>query len=59
MPYTLGYTGKDDTLMRNYIETAKHLWQQHTDAPPVTAIGSLIGTHAGPGGVAIAFFAKA
>jgi DegV family protein with EDD domain len=58
MPYALGFTGKDDTLLTGYIENAKRIWQSHTDKLPVTAIGSLIGTHAGPGAVAVAFFSK-
>lgn len=58
MPYTLGYTGRDDTLLIGYMENAKRIWTKHTTELPVTVIGSLIGAHAGPGAVAAAFFAK-
>ena len=34
------------------------LWTDGTDTLPCTAIGSVIGTHAGPGAVAVAFFKK-
>lgn len=55
-PFTLGYTGLDDTLIRQYIEHSKSIWEGHVKELPVTTIGGTIGTHVGPGAVAVAFF---
>lgn len=57
-PYTLGYTGTSDHLLRKYIDDSTDLWQGHTDHLPVSTIGGTIGTHIGPGGIAVAFFCK-
>lgn len=56
-PILLGYTGLDDTLLQKYIEDSKALWEDGTSSLETTMIGSVIGTHAGPGAVAVAFFA--
>ncbi len=57
-PVLLGYTGLSDILLQKYIEDSKHLWVDGADALNTTVIGSVIGTHAGPGAVAVAFFRK-
>ena len=57
-PVLLGYTGLSDVLLLKYIEDSKHLWAQGLQEVPYTTIGSVIGTHAGPGAVAVAFFKK-
>ena len=57
-PVLLGYTGLSDALLQKYIQDSKHLWEDGTDSLRTTAIGSVIGTHAGPGAVAVAFFRK-
>ena len=51
-PYLLGYTGTESTLLEKYIAESGDLW---ADAD-TTIIGSVIGTHAGPGAFATAFF---
>ena len=58
LPLALGYTGLSDVLLQKYIRDSAHLWQDYTDALPVSIIGGAIGTHVGPGGVAVAFFHK-
>ena len=55
-PLLLGYTGLSDTLLRKYIADSEALWQGNVDALPVSIVGSVVGTHAGPGAVAVAFF---
>lgn len=55
-PLLLGYTGISDVLLRKYIEDSKALWASGTDSLRTTAVCSVIGTHAGPGAVAVAFF---
>lgn len=57
MPLALGYTGLDDTLLKKYIEDSRNLWAGHKESElPVHTIGATIGTHVGPGAVAVAFF---
>ena len=57
-PLLLGYTGLSDVLLQKYICDSAHLWRDGTDNLRYTCIGSVIGTHAGPGAVAVAFFKK-
>ena len=57
-PLLLGYTGMSDVLLQKYIRDSAFLWADHLVDLPQTIIGSVVGTHAGPGAVAVAFFAK-
>ena len=57
-PVLLGYTGLSDMLLKKYVQDSAALWQEHVDNLPVASIGSVVGTHAGPGAVAVAFFAS-
>lgn len=57
-PLLLGYTGLSDVLLQKYIEDSKALWEHSKTKLNTTAIGSVIGTHVGPGAVAVAFFKK-
>lgn len=58
MPYLLGYTGIEDTLLRDYISASFDFWCTLNASPRQTPIGSVVGTHAGPGAYAVAFFRK-
>ena len=55
-PVLLGYTGISDALLLKYIEDSKHLWENNLEEVRFETVGSVIGTHAGPGAVAVAFF---
>lgn len=57
MPYRLAYSGLDDTMLQKYIVDNDSLWKEHAKELPITTIGSTIGTHAGPGAIAVSFFA--
>ena len=57
-PYRLGYTGLDDGLLQKYITDSAALWTEHADTLPVGTVGGTIGTHVGPGAIAVAFFRK-
>lgn len=57
-PVLLGYTGLSDMLLDKYIEDSKSLWAHTKSELNRTVIGSTIGTHVGPGAVAVAFFKK-
>ena len=53
MPAMLGYTGQSDEQMKKYMEENEVLWPGDTHT---SIVGAAIGTHAGPGAVAAAFF---
>ena len=55
-PVLLGYTGISDALLLKYIEDSKFLWEGNLESLRYTTIGNVIGTHVGPGAVAVAFF---
>lgn len=57
-PVLLGYTGMTDALLQKYVRDSADLWAGHVEDLSCTAIGSVIGTHAGPGAIAAAFFSK-
>lgn len=56
-PVLLGYTGLSDAILKKYIRDSGALWEGHMEALPYEVVGSVVGTHAGPGAVAVAFFA--
>lgn len=55
-PVLLGYSGISDALLQKYIEDSRHIWEGNLDEIRYTTVGSVIGTHAGPGAVVVAFF---
>ena len=55
-PVLLGYSGISDALLRKYIEDSRHIWEGKLPQVRYTTVGSVIGTHAGPGAVVVAFF---
>lgn len=57
-PVLLGYTGLTDALLQKYISDSVSLWENNTDALDFAIVGSVVGTHVGPGAVAAAFFSK-
>ena len=57
-PVLLGYSGISDALLLKYIEDSKHIWEGNLDEVRYTTVGSVIGTHVGPGAVVVAFFKK-
>lgn len=57
-PYLLGYSGLSDELLQKYIRDSAALYQGKTEDLPIAVVGSVIGTHAGPGAIALAFFSN-
>ncbi len=57
-PLCLGYAGLDDSLLKKYIEDSSVLWSGHKESLKISPIGATIGTHCGPGTIAVAFFEK-
>lgn len=58
MPYAAAYSGLDDSLLQKYIKDSADIWKDELDHIPSYCIGSTIGTHIGPGAIAVAFFEK-
>ena len=57
MPVALGYAGLSDALLRKYIHDRRALWEAYPgDELPVHTVGATIGTHVGPGAIALAYF---
>ena len=56
-PVMLGYTGLSDALLQKYVQDSAALWEGHKETLPVSIVSSVVGTHVGPGAVAVAFFA--
>ena len=57
-PFALAYSGLSDNLLTKYIEDSGEIWKANAEALPITTVGCTIGTHAGPGAIALAFFEK-
>ena len=54
-PVMLGYTGLDNSLLKKYIQDSADLWEGNCTSLPYALIGSVIGTHVGPGAIAVAY----
>ena len=57
-PVLLGYTGLSSARLEKHVDDSKALWADHVDKLDGCLLCSVIGTHAGPGAVAVAFFRK-
>ncbi len=57
-PFILGYTGENDSLLKQFINETESVWKNTNTPLVISQVGSVIGTHAGPGAVAVAFFKK-
>ena len=60
MPVLLGYTGLSQKLLKKYLDDNRAIWEDVVaeEDLPITSVGATIGTHVGPGAIALAFFAK-
>ncbi len=57
-PVLFGHSGQSDEGMKLFLDNTKEFWQGKNVPADSILMGSTIGTHAGPGIVAIGFFAK-
>ena len=57
-PVLLGYSGLSDSLLQKYIADSARFWEGKVEKLQTTQIGSVIGTHAGPGAIVATFFKK-
>ena len=58
LPCALGYTGLSDFVLKKYLDDNKSLYEDKLDSISISSIGCAIGTHVGPGAIAVAFFIK-
>ena len=56
LPFHLAYSGGGRDLLERYWEENDDLHDVWYDEPPISMLGPVIGTHAGPGAIAVAFF---
>lgn len=56
-PFLLTYAGLNDDLLQKYIKDSNSLYEGKTEELGIVPLGSAIGTHVGPGAIAIAYFA--
>ena len=56
MPLLLGYTGLSDEMLKQYIQDSQCLWKGRVNGLDCVRLSSVVGTHAGPGAVAVAYF---
>ena len=57
-PFLLTYAGLNDDLLQKYIKDSSSLYEGKTKELGIVPLGSVIGTHVGPGAIGIAFFAE-
>ncbi|MCR5156829.1 MAG: DegV family protein [Butyrivibrio sp.] len=57
-PACLGYTGFDDKMLMKYVEDSKFLYEGYEYKLKYAEVGATIGTYAGPGAIALAYFEK-
>ena len=57
-PFVIGYTGVEDDLMQTYIAENLDVWGGDASKIHTAQLGSVVGTHAGPGAVAVGYFVK-
>ena len=55
-PVMVGYTGTEDTLLQKYLQESESFFEGHSYDKSI--VGAVVGTHAGPNAVAIAFFSR-
>lgn len=58
MPYATAYSGLERSTLDKYMEDSSQIYEGKVDHVPTYMIGSTIGTHVGPGAIAVAFFSK-
>jgi DegV family protein with EDD domain len=55
-PTCLAYSGFSDEMLKKYVEDSKDLYEGHEDSIQYAIAGATIGTYAGPGAIAFAYF---
>lgn len=58
LPYAVSYSGSSDVTVNKYLEGSTDIFVKGIEEIPLYTIGSAVGTHAGIGAIAVAFFMK-
>ena len=56
MPICFGYTGLSNEMLLKYIKDGAELYEGKLDEIVIVKVGAAIGTYAGPGAIAVAYF---
>lgn len=56
--FGLFYSGTSDLLLQKFIADSADLWEGKVSSLPISTLGAVIGTHAGPDAIGLAFFRK-
>ena len=58
MPICVGYSGLSDDMLQKYLADSRDLYEGYEGSIPIANVGAAIGTYAGPGAIAAAYFHK-
>lgn len=58
MPFSLARTASGEAMLKKYVRDSSDLWEGIVDALPICSVGATIGTHVGPGAIAVAYFER-
>ena len=58
MPYTLAYSGVNNNILAEFVNSNKDLFNKDLNSLHISKIGSTIGTYVGPNAYGLAFFSK-
>lgn len=58
MPFSLACTADGEAMLKKYVRDSSDLWEGIVDALPICSVGATIGTHVGPGAIAVAYFER-
>ncbi|MDO4501466.1 MAG: DegV family protein [Erysipelotrichaceae bacterium] len=56
MPIVAGYSGLSDEALVKFVDSNRELLQSRNEEVQTSSIGSVVGTHAGPGALGVGFF---
>lgn len=57
-PFDLAYSGLSDKYICKYIEDSEDMWKDSVNDLHISVVGAVVGTHVGPGAIAVSFFEK-
>ena len=58
MHFSLACTAGGEAMLKKYVRDSSDLWEGVVDALPICSVGATIGTHVGPGAIAVAYFER-
>lgn len=57
-PFALACSEGGERTLRKYVDDSHELWEGMVEGLPICSVGATIGTHVGPGAIAVAFFSQ-